>query len=145
GDCSARNLRQLGSRAGRRDRAAGRRPGDEACSGRRKIRSALPWTEHHARIWRQPELTRSAFDEEGYYRMGDALRFEHPEHPEHGLVFDGRLVEDFKLSSGSWASVGPLRTRFIALGAPLVQEVVIAGHDRDYIAVLVFPRIADCR
>jgi len=95
--------------------------------------------------WRQPELTRTAFDEEGYYRMGDAVRFEHPEHPEHGLVFDGRLVEDFKLSSGSWASVGPLRTRFIALGAPLVQDVVIAGHDRDYIAALVFPRIADCR
>jgi len=95
--------------------------------------------------WRQPELTCAAFDEEGYYRMGDAVRFEHPERPEHGLVFDGRLVEDFKLSSGSWASVGPLRTRFIALGAPLVQDVVIAGHDRDYIAVLVFPRMADCR
>jgi feruloyl-CoA synthase len=95
--------------------------------------------------WHDPELTRVAFDEEGYYRMGDAVRFEHPDQPEDGLVFDGRLVEDFKLSSGSWASVGPLRTRFIALGAPLVQDVVIAGHDRDYIAVLVFPRLADCR
>jgi feruloyl-CoA synthase len=95
--------------------------------------------------WKQPELTLAAFDDEGYYRMGDAVRFDDPAHPEKGLMFDGRLVEDFKLSSGSWVSVGPLRTRFIASGAPLVQDVVIAGHDRDYIAVLVFPRIEDCR
>jgi len=95
--------------------------------------------------WKQPDLTRAAFDEEGYYRMGDAVRFDDPTHPERGLLFDGRLVEDFKLSSGSWASVGPLRTSFIAQGAPFVQDVVIAGHDRDFIAVLVFPRLADCR
>jgi feruloyl-CoA synthase len=95
--------------------------------------------------WRQPELTREAFDDEGYYRIGDALRFADPQHPEQGLMFDGRLAEDFKLSSGTWASVGALRTRFIAAGAPLVQDVVIAGHDRDYIAVLVFPRLDDCR
>jgi feruloyl-CoA synthase len=95
--------------------------------------------------WRQPELTRAAFDEEGYYKMGDALRFADPDHPELGLMFDGRLAEDFKLSSGTWASVGPLRTRFIAAGAPLVQDVVVAGHDRDYVAVLVFPRLDQCR
>jgi len=95
--------------------------------------------------WRQPELTRAAFDEEGYYRMGDAVRFADPEHPEKGLMFDGRLAEDFKLSSGTWASVGPLRTRCIAAGAPLVQDVVVAGHDRDYIAVLVFARTEECR
>ena len=95
--------------------------------------------------WKQPELTLAAFDEEGYYRMGDAVRFDDPSHPEKGLMFDGRLVEDFKLSSGSWVSVGPLRTRFIASGTPLVQDVVIAGHDRDYISVLVFPRLEDCR
>ncbi len=95
--------------------------------------------------WKQPELTLAAFDDEGYYRMGDAVRFDDPSHPEKGLMFDGRLVEDFKLSSGSWVSVGPLRTRFIALGAPLVQDVVIAGHDRDYISVLVFARLEDCR
>ncbi len=95
--------------------------------------------------WKQPDLTRAAFDEEGYYRMGDAVRFDDPAHPEKGLMFDGRLVEDFKLSSGTWVSVGPLRTRIIAAGAPLVQDVVIAGHDRDYISVLVFPRIDDCR
>jgi feruloyl-CoA synthase len=77
--------------------------------------------------------------------MGDAVRFDDATHPEKGLIFDGRLVEDFKLSSGSWVSVGPLRTRIIAAGAPLVQDVVIAGHDRDYISVLLFPRIEDCR
>lgn len=51
-------------------------------------------------------------------------------------MFDGRLAEDFKLSSGSWVSVGPLRTRFLAAAAPFVQDVVVAGHDRDYIALL---------
>jgi len=95
--------------------------------------------------WKQPELTAQAFDEEGYYRMGDAVRFDDPVHPEKGLMFDGRLVEDFKLSSGTWVSVGPLRARFIAACAPLVQDVVIAGHDRDYLSVLIFPRMEDCR
>jgi feruloyl-CoA synthase len=95
--------------------------------------------------WRDPELTRTAFDEEGYYRIGDAVRFADPDHPGQGLLFDGRLAEDFKLSSGTWASVGPLRARFIAAGAPLVQDVVVAGHDRDFVTVLVFPRLDDCR
>ena len=95
--------------------------------------------------WRQPELTRAAFDEEGYYKMGDAVRFADPAHPEAGLMFDGRLAEDFKLSTGTWASVGALRTRLIAAGAPYVQDAVIAGHDRDYVAALVFPRLDDCR
>jgi feruloyl-CoA synthase len=95
--------------------------------------------------WRQPELTRAAFDEEGYYRIGDALRFDDRAQPQNGLVFDGRLAEDFKLSSGTWASVGVLRARFIALGAPLVQDVVVTGEGRDYLTVLVFPRLDDCR
>ena len=95
--------------------------------------------------WRQPELTRAAFDEEGYYRMGDAVRFAEPDRPAKGLMFDGRLAEDFKLSSGTWTSVGPLRARFIAAGTPLVQDVVVAGPDRDYIAVMVFARLDDCR
>jgi feruloyl-CoA synthase len=95
--------------------------------------------------WKQPELTRAAFDEEGYFRMGDAVRFDDPARPDRGLMFDGRLVEDFKLSSGSWVSVGPLRVRIIAAGAPLIQDVVIAGHDRDYLSMLVFPRLEDCR
>ena len=95
--------------------------------------------------WKQPALTRESFDDEGYYRMGDAVRFDDPDQPEKGLMFDGRLAEDFKLSSGSWVSVGPLRTRFLAAAAPLAQDVVVAGHDRDYIALLVFPRVDECR
>jgi feruloyl-CoA synthase len=95
--------------------------------------------------WRQPELTRAAFDEEGFYRMGDAVRFVDPDDPQRGLVFDGRVAEDFKLSSGTWVSVGPLRAKLIAAGAPLVQDVVIAGLNRDWIGALVFPRLEDCR
>jgi feruloyl-CoA synthase len=95
--------------------------------------------------WRQPDLTRSAFDEEGFYCMGDAVRFADPQHPELGLVFDGRLTEDFKLSTGTWVSVGPLRAHFIAACAPLVQDVVIAGHDRAFVAVLIFARVDQCQ
>ena len=95
--------------------------------------------------WKEPELTRAAFDGEGYYRMGDAVRFDDPDHPEKGLMFDGRLAEDFKLSSGSWVSVGPLRARFLAAAAPFAQDVVVAGHDRDYISLLVFARLDECR
>ncbi|MBI3376576.1 MAG: feruloyl-CoA synthase [Betaproteobacteria bacterium] len=95
--------------------------------------------------WRQPELTRAAFDEDGYYRLGDAVRWvDYADHAK-GLLFDGRIAEDFKLSSGTWASVGPLRARFIAEGAPYVQDVVVAGINRDWISVLVFPRFDDCR
>jgi len=95
--------------------------------------------------WRDPEMTRTAFDEEGYYRMGDAVRFVDPEDPRQGLFFDGRIGEDFKLSSGTWVSVGPLRTQVIAAGAPYVRDVVIAGHDRAYVAALVIPDVEACR
>jgi feruloyl-CoA synthase len=84
-------------------------------------------------------LTRAAFDEEGYYRMGDAVAFIDPADPQQGFLFDGRLAEDFKLSTGTWVSVGPLRSRFILLGAPLVKDVVIAGRDRDEVTALIFP------
>ncbi len=89
--------------------------------------------------WRQPELTRAAFDEEGYYRTGDAMSFLDPEDPAGGLEFDGRLAEDFKLTTGTWVSVGPLRARLGAAGAPYVQDSVITGHDRDEVCALVFP------
>jgi feruloyl-CoA synthase len=90
--------------------------------------------------WRQPELTRAAFDEEGYYRTGDALRFLDGQDPSQGLEFDGRLTEDFKLTTGTWVSVGPLRATAIAAGDPWVQDIVIAGHDRAEICALVIPR-----
>jgi feruloyl-CoA synthase len=95
--------------------------------------------------WRQDELTRAAFDAEGYYKIGDALKFADPADPLKGLLFDGRIAEDFKLATGTWASVGPLRARFIDAFAPYVRDVVLAGPDRDDIAALVFPDIEACR
>ena len=89
--------------------------------------------------WRQPELTAQAFDEEGYYRLGDAFDFADPISPEKGLVYKGRIAEDFKLSSGTWVHVGPLRARFVEHFAPLVRDVVIAGEGRSELAALVFP------
>src|SRR5262245_49305247 len=95
--------------------------------------------------WRQPELTAKVFDEEGYYCLGDAVKFEDPDDPKKGLLFDGRIAEDFKLATGTWVSVGPLRAQFLAHFAPFAKDVVIAGADRDDIRVLVFPDLDACR
>ena len=89
--------------------------------------------------WRNPELTRAAFDEEGYYRLGDALGLADPDDPSRGFVFEGRLAEDFKLSTGTWVRVGALRSAFLARFGDLVHDVVIAGHERAYVAALIFP------
>ncbi len=86
-----------------------------------------------------PQLTAKAFDEEGYYCIGDAGRFADEARPERGVVFDGRVAEDFKLTTGTWVSVGTLRVRVVSALAPLAQDVVITGHDRDEVGVLVFP------
>lgn len=94
--------------------------------------------------WRQPELTGQAFDEEGYYRLGDAVRLLDPADATRGLVFDGRISEDFKLGSGTWVSVGPLRAALLSALAPLAQDVVIAGLNEDFIAVLIFPDVQAC-
>ena len=95
--------------------------------------------------WRQDEHTRDAFDDEGYYKLGDALKFADPSDPGQGLLFDGRIAEDFKLSTGTWVSVGPLRVRVLDHFAPLVRDAVIAGADRDDLAMLVFPDVEACR
>ena len=92
--------------------------------------------------WRQPELTAAAFDEEGYYRLGDAFAFADASDPAQGLLFRGRIAEDFKLSSGTFVHVGPLRARFLEHFAPLVRDVVIAGEGRNEIGVLIFPAAA---
>ena len=84
------------------------------------------------------DLTRAAFDEEGYYRIGDALKFVDPGRPEQGLAFDGRTAEDFKLSTGTWVHVGATRIRLIAAGDPLIQDAVITGHGRPEVGALVF-------
>jgi feruloyl-CoA synthase len=89
--------------------------------------------------YRRDDLTRAAFDEEGYYRIGDAMKFADPAAPAKGLVFDGRVAEDFKLTTGTWVHVGMVRVKLIAAGNPLIQDAVITGHDRDEVGALVFP------
>jgi feruloyl-CoA synthase len=95
--------------------------------------------------WRQPELTAAAFDEEGFYKFGDALKPADPDNFDAGFDFDGRIAEDFKLASGTWVSVGPLRARFVAACAPLVRDVVIAGINRDELSALVILDLDGCR
>jgi feruloyl-CoA synthase len=96
-------------------------------------------------FWRQAELTRAGFDEEGFYRSGDAVRFADPADPDQGLMFDGRITEDFKLDSGTWVSVGPLRAKIMAAGAPYVQDVVITGLNQRDVGIMVFPHVDSCR
>jgi feruloyl-CoA synthase len=88
--------------------------------------------------YRRDDLTQAAFDEEGYYRIGDAMKFADPAAPEKGLVFDGRVAEDFKLTTGTWVHVGAVRVKLIAAGNPIIQDAVITGHDRDEVGALVF-------
>jgi feruloyl-CoA synthase len=87
---------------------------------------------------KRDDLTRQAFDDEGFYRTGDAMKLADPGRPEQGLVFDGRVAEDFKLTTGTWVHVGMVRTRLIGAADPLVQDAVITGHDRDEVGALVF-------
>lgn len=95
--------------------------------------------------WKAPELTTTAFDDEGFYLIGDAVRLADASKPELGLFFDGRVSEDFKLNSGTWVSVGSVRVAGIAALAPLAQDIVIAGHNGDEVRFLIFPNIAACR
>jgi len=95
--------------------------------------------------WRQPELTAGAFDAEGFYKFGDALKPADPDDFHAGFDFDGRIAEDFKLASGTWVSVGPLRARLVAACAPLVRDVVIAGINRDEVSALVILDLDGCR
>ncbi|MFT4097671.1 MAG: feruloyl-CoA synthase [Rhodoblastus sp.] len=95
--------------------------------------------------WRQPEATAAAFDEEGFYKMGDAIRFVDPEDPQRGFAFDGRVSEDFKLLTGTWVSVGNLRAAMIATFAPFLRDAVIAGHDREDLAAILLLDPDGCR
>lgn len=97
------------------------------------------------RYWRAPEQTAEAFDDEGFYRTGDAVRFVDPADPQRGLAFDGRIAEDFKLSTGTFVSVGPLRAKVVLEGAPCVQDAVVTGLNRAEVGLLVFPRLDACR
>jgi feruloyl-CoA synthase len=94
--------------------------------------------------FRDPERFRAALDDEGFYMPGDAMRLADPADPGRGLLFDGRVSEDFKLTTGTWVHVGTLRLKLIAALSPLIQDAVIAGHDRDTVGVLLFPDFAAC-
>jgi feruloyl-CoA synthase len=95
--------------------------------------------------WRQPELTAAAFDDEGFYKFGDAIKPVDADDFSAGFDFDGRIAEDFKLASGTWVSVGPLRARFVAACAPLVRDVVMAGINRAEVSALVVLDLDGCR
>jgi feruloyl-CoA synthase len=95
--------------------------------------------------WNAPELTEQAFDEEGYYRLGDALRFADPGDAAAGFVFDGRTAENFKLDTGTWVNSGALRTAFIDHFGTIVRDVAIAGADRPFLSALVFPDLGELR
>ncbi|MCA1451832.1 AMP-binding protein [Bradyrhizobium sp. BRP22] len=93
----------------------------------------------------QPELTRSVFDEEGFYCIGDAGVFVDPEDPVQGIIFAGRVVEDFKLTTGTFVHVGSLRTDAIAAATPVVHDALVAGQDRPFIGLLAWPNLHACR
>jgi feruloyl-CoA synthase len=95
--------------------------------------------------FRAPDETAAAFDEEGFYKTGDALRFVDEENPNRGMLFDGRIAEDFKLSTGTWVSFGTLRAAVLDACAPLVGDAVLTGLDRDYVGAVLFPSLPACR
>jgi feruloyl-CoA synthase len=88
--------------------------------------------------FKRPDLTEAAFDAERFYRIGDAVKLADPADAAKGIVFDGRVAEDFKLSTGTWVHVGAMRVKLIAAGDPLIQDAVITGHDRAEVGALVF-------
>jgi feruloyl-CoA synthase len=94
--------------------------------------------------WKRPDLTAAAFDEDGFYKPGDAVRFVDPGDPAQGIAFDGRILEDFKLTTGTWVHVGGLRVGALAAASPVLQDAVIAGENREFIAVLGWLNAAGC-
>jgi feruloyl-CoA synthase len=122
-------------------------PGNEAklvpSNGKLEVRARGPNVTPG--YWRQGALTAAAFDEEGFYKFGDAVKPAVPDDLSAGFDFDGRIAEDFKLASGTWVSVGPLRARFIAACSPLVRDVVLGGINRDEITALVVLDLDGCR
>jgi feruloyl-CoA synthase len=95
--------------------------------------------------WKRPDLTAAAFDEEGFYRPGDAVRFADPEDISKGLMFDGRLAEDFKLATGTWVHVGALRVGVLAAASPVLQDAIIVGENLPFIGVLAWLNVAGCQ
>ena len=138
--------RMWDTRERRQYRPAAARPRGEARAARRQIRGAAEGAEHHAGLLARAEAHRRGLSTKRA-STGSATRckFDDPAMPEKGLLFEGRIAEDFKLATGTWVGVGPLRVAIIAHFAPYVRDVVIAGADRDFIAVLIFPDLDACR
>lgn len=95
--------------------------------------------------WKMPDKTAESFDEEGFYRIGDALKFAEPGNIARGFVFDGRVTEDFKLATGTWVNMAGVRAGVLSACAPLIRDVVLTGLDQNYIGALIFPDIEACR
>ncbi|MEO6576802.1 MAG: AMP-binding protein, partial [Polyangiaceae bacterium] len=94
--------------------------------------------------WRNPVMTSQAFDDEGFYRIGDAVRPVDPSNVAMGFIFDGRVSEDFKLSTGTWVNFSGVRAATIAACAPLIRDVVLTGLDRNFIGALIVPDVEAC-
>ena len=94
--------------------------------------------------WRDAQKTAEAFDEEGFYKIGDAVRWVDPDDVTKGFVFDGRVSEDFKLSTGTWVNFGAVRNAVIGACAPLIRDVVLTGLDRNFIGAMIFPDAEAC-
>jgi feruloyl-CoA synthase len=95
--------------------------------------------------WKRTDLTQAAFDQEGFYRPGDAVRLTDPGDPTAGMAFDGRLAEDFKLTTGTWVAVGSLRVGVLAAASPALQDAVVVGENRGFIGLLAWPNVAGCQ
>lgn len=93
----------------------------------------------------RPDLTRDAFDADGFYKIGDAGMFADPMDPGKGISFAGRIAEDYKLTTGTWVHVGKTRLEVLTAVAPLLQDALVTGHDREYVGILAWPNIAGCR
>ncbi|MHB0952919.1 MAG: feruloyl-CoA synthase [Allorhizobium sp.] len=89
--------------------------------------------------WRSPQLTAAAFDDEGFYMIGDAVKFAVDRDPRHGFFFDGRIAENFKLQTGTWVAVGKLRAQLVDQFGGLIRDAVITGADREELGALVVP------
>jgi len=95
--------------------------------------------------WKRPELTREAFDEEGFYKPGDAVRLADPSDAAKGILFDGRLAEDFKLTTGTWVHVGALRVGALTACSPVLQDAVVVGADREFVSLLCWLNASGCQ
>jgi feruloyl-CoA synthase len=94
--------------------------------------------------WKRPDLTAAAFDEEGFYKPGDAVRFDDAGEPAKGITFDGRLAEDFKLTTGTWVHVGGIRVGVLAAASPVLLDAIVAGENREFIAILAWLNASGC-